>query len=101
MDSNISPTASDSSTQDFELVETFNWQEQEEISLSVVESVATVREMEPTELRPLATVIDTDALNTLFTSTAYSPAAYGYVQFEYERCLVKVTADGQILIDTI
>ena len=99
MDSNMSSTVTDNAGNEFDVVETFDWRDPETVSLGVVESVAAVRNVDPTELRPLASVVDTDALNTLFTSTPDAQRRSGYVQFEYEQCRITVTANGQILVE--
>lgn len=72
---------------------TFEWTENDAVISAVVSTVSSVTGNEPTELRPLAKVIDTDALDSLFRRT--EPES-GYVQFEYEGCLVRVTADGEV-----
>jgi hypothetical protein len=74
----------------------FNWEENGDTTLAVVEAVSTVLDVDPTEVTPLNEVIDTDALNALFTSTATDVRRTGHIQFVYEDCLVRVKANGTV-----
>lgn len=61
--------------------------------------VAAVRDVAPTELRPLHDVIDPEALAALFdTGSASQTTGSGYVVFSWEGLEVTVCADGHILI---
>jgi hypothetical protein len=77
---------------------TFEWRTETSAAMAVVESVAAVTNQDPTEMVPLNDVVNTDALNNLFTPTDDNSRARGYVQFEYERCQVRVRADGTVLV---
>lgn len=81
--------------------QTFDWEQTESVAIAVIETVAGVTETDPTELRPLASAVDTDALNTLFAPTDNSERLSGSVQFEYEGCQISVTADGKVLVSEL
>lgn len=76
----------------------FNWGAETSAAMAVVETVATATEQDPTEMEPLNDAVNTDALNDLFAPTDDRPRSRGYVQFEYERCHVRVRADGTVLV---
>lgn len=73
-----------------------DWNGEENVSIAVVNAVASVTEQEVTEMEPLSKVVDTDSLNELFEPTDRSPRTVGFVEFEYCGCLVRVSADGQL-----
>ncbi|SEF80870.1 HalOD1 output domain-containing protein [Halobellus limi] len=66
-------------------------------SHSVVEAVADVTGTEPTRLRPLYEVIDTDALDDLIAGDSERPRAPEglSVTFRFEGCDVAVYGDGR------
>jgi hypothetical protein len=64
----------------------------------VVEAVTDTLGVDPTEVEPLNDVIDTDALNQLFTPTGETLRRTGQVQFEYEGCIVRVGANGTVSV---
>ncbi|MFP8953206.1 HalOD1 output domain-containing protein [Natrialbaceae archaeon A-arb3/5] len=72
----------------------------EPLSVAIADAVATVRDVEITTLEPLHYAIDTDALERLFEPHADGIRAGGSVSFEYNDCLVTVTADGEIRVGT-
>lgn len=72
------------------------WDGEESVPTAIIEAVATVTEQEPTEMVPLSTVVDTDALAELFTPIDRSPRTRGTVEFEYAGCLVRVSAAGEL-----
>lgn len=49
-------------------------------------------------LPPLYTVVDTDAIESLFRSPGSGGRTSGYVQFRYADCTVTVESDGRILV---
>lgn len=73
---------------------TFTWSQSEQPSSAVVVAIAEVIAEEPTDLDPLYTIIDPDALNRLF-GPARSPRLNGSVSFEYHGYQVTVKADGR------
>lgn len=80
-------------------IENFEWGDDEAPSMPVVTAVASLKDVEPTELAPLSNAVDTDALNSLFATTGASERQSGYVQFDYEGCSVRVSADGTVTAD--
>ncbi len=65
----------------------------ESVSIAVVSAVARRAGVDPVELRPLYDVVDTEALDTLFT------ADVGTLTFPYEGYLVTVDADGSVRVE--
>lgn len=74
----------------------FDWHGSDAVAMAVVDTVASVTEQEPAGMRPLAEIIDSEALNMLFTSGNGVGNAENFVQFEYEGCLVKVDGTGEV-----
>lgn len=70
--------------------------ERENISEDVVAAVAEAKGTSPLDLRPLATVIDPDALNALVTSVTCQPDDATVVSFAYSGYDVTVTAEGWV-----
>lgn len=71
--------------------------EGESISLKVIEEVADREGIDPAELQPpLHTVVDTDALDALFRSTASTPRAEGTVEFQYRGHTIRVDGGGEV-----
>lgn len=68
------------------------------LSGKVVETVAALKDTEPTELdQPLYEVIDPDALDTLFTPKRDRTARRGgEIQFMYCGCSVIVAPNGDV-----
>lgn len=81
--------------------QTFDWENTENVALTVIDTVAAVTGTDPRELQPLASAVDTDSLEVLFAPTKQSERLSGQVQFEYEGCQVKVTADGKVLVSEL
>ncbi|ELY57626.1 hypothetical protein C493_09101 [Natronolimnohabitans innermongolicus JCM 12255] len=72
----------------------------EPLSVAVVNAVATFSDEPVTDLEPLHYTIDTDALERLFEPRADGVRAGGSVTFEYTECLITVSADGQIRVES-
>ena len=72
----------------------------EPLSVAVVDAVATFTNESVTELEPLHYTINTDALERLFEPRADGVRSGGSVTFEYHDCLVTVSADGEIRIES-
>ncbi|NGM69058.1 hypothetical protein G6M89_08550 [Natronolimnobius sp. AArcel1] len=70
------------------------------LSVAVAQAVATYRDVNVTSLKPLHHAINADALERLFEPRVDGPRTGGTVSFEYNDCLVTVTADGEIRIQT-
>lgn len=98
MCSKISDSYANDSGRSENVIQQCNWSQSEELSLRIVEAVAELKDVESTELEPLGRVIDTDALDRLFTPSGESKRQHGTVGFEYEGYHITVTADGEILI---
>jgi len=74
-------------------------QKGERISLKVVEKVAEREGVDPTELHPpLHTVIDTEALDSLFQSTPSTDRTTGTVEFRYRGYKVQLSSSGEVEI---
>jgi hypothetical protein len=66
-------------------------------SLTVIREIAEEKDIDPENIEPpLSTVIDTDALDRLFTGSEHTD---GRVTFEYSGYSVTVDSDGDVEID--
>ncbi|WP_255191343.1 HalOD1 output domain-containing protein [Natronobeatus ordinarius] len=72
----------------------------EPLSVAVATAVATFSGIDVTELEPLHYAINADALERLFEPHADGLRSGGSVTFEYNNCLVTVTADGAITVES-
>ncbi|ADQ69371.1 hypothetical protein C499_12400 [Halogeometricum borinquense DSM 11551] len=68
-------------------------EQSELISTNIVLTIAAIEETEPTELPPLATTIDPDALDNLFTEDSS-----GHVTFSYTGYEITIHNDGSLEI---
>lgn len=69
------------------------------VCIAVVELVGTVLDRDPVDLPPLHGWIDTDALDSLFRTSADDPSGpRGFVAFEYVGCEVRAYADGEVVV---
>lgn len=77
---------------------TYHVQNDESVTEGVVRAVSCVMRSGPTELEPLYSVVDTDALNALFPTreTGKSRRTTGVVAFDYAGNRVQVTSGGRI-----
>lgn len=66
----------------------------EALSYEIIERVAALKDVPISELAPLYTVIDPDALENMFTG----PSQEGAITFHYEGCTVQVDSDDQVAI---
>lgn len=66
------------------------------ISYTLVRRVAAEKGVDPTSLRPLYEVIDTDALDALFEESSTARLRDGYVGFSYEGYAVRIGHDGSV-----
>lgn len=64
---------------------------------SLIESVASVHDVEPTDLPPLQWTLDTDALVALLDTNGQHDAS-PTVEFEYANCRVTVDSGGLIQV---
>lgn len=72
-------------------------QHRESTTEAVVLAVAREREVEPTALEPLASVVDPDALDALFPREGSEPSrGPESMEFSYSGCDVVVNRDGAI-----
>jgi hypothetical protein len=74
----------------------FDWTGENTVTFAVVETVSAVTGQAVTEMQPLAQVIDAGALNTIFADGQTAEQSHFQIQFEYEDCLIRVTAGGEI-----
>ncbi|GAB7020585.1 hypothetical protein JCM18750_34460 [Halostagnicola bangensis] len=72
----------------------------EPLSVAVAEAVATFCGEDVTELEPLHYTINADALERLFEPRADGLRSGGSVTFEYNGCVVTVTAAGEIAVES-
>ncbi|WP_226006667.1 HalOD1 output domain-containing protein [Natrinema salinisoli] len=73
----------------------------EPLSVAVADAVATFRNTSITDLEPLHYSINADALERLFEPRANGLRPGGSVTFEYSDCLVTVTANGEIRVESV
>lgn len=71
---------------------------EQEITYTIVTEVAAINGVPPTDLEPLASVIDPDALESLVGRLGRGSAGECFVQFDYCGCEVTVTGDGGVLV---
>ena len=74
----------------------FDWENEDAVTMAVVETVSSVTGKDPVEMKPLAEVIDSEALSMLFASREGTHNDENYAQFEYENCLVRVSGNGKV-----
>jgi len=71
----------------------------EKPSQKIVELIADLEGVQPTELTPpLYSVIDPDALDSLFHSSADDSGSEGHICFRYRGYLIRVQSNGDIEI---
>lgn len=67
---------------------------------AVVDAVAEVHDCEPTDLPPLNDVLDSEALDGLFTDTPGGRTRRdGHLHFRYCDCIVVVSGSGEVVVD--
>lgn len=71
----------------------------ESISTSIVVAVAEVLDRDPTQLDPLSTRLDPDALDGLFEGPGTEATREGLVRFTFVDCLISVYATGDVVIE--
>lgn len=67
-------------------------------AMRVVDAVANETDTDPTELTPLGTVIDPEALDSL---VAGADARDVSVDFEYEGCRITVDSDQRVTVESL
>jgi hypothetical protein len=72
----------------------------ESLSVAIADAVATHCDQEVTTLEPLHYAINAEALERLFEPRANELRTGGSITFEYNECLVTVTARGEITIES-
>lgn len=73
-------------------------QSSEPITHRIVERIASHEDADVTDLEPLHSAVDTDALDALFSPTSSGPRS-GHVTFEYAGHTIVVDADGDVSVD--
>lgn len=73
----------------------------DQISRAVVDAVAGAEDVDPTDLTPLYTAIDPDALESVFQSGPGDAGGSvgGEIRFSYQGYEVRVTAAGEVSLD--
>lgn len=77
----------------------YNRLDDEPISVTVANAVATAVDTEVTALEPLHYAINADALERLFEPRANGLRSDGSVTFQYSGCTVTVTAAGEVTVE--
>jgi len=75
-----------------------DWEGEQNLSMAVVEAVASVADEEVVDLPPLYEFIDTDALDNLFTPRLKYGRPDGTISFEFAGYLVTVRSTGELLV---
>ena len=76
--------------------------EDEPVSTAVVQAVSAVENRDPATLQPLASVLDTDALDSLFAPRADGTARTGgRVSFVYSNCRLTVDNNEYLTIQPL
>lgn len=80
---------------------TYHVRNDESVTEAVVRAVSSVMRSEQTELEPLYSAVDTDALNELFPTreSRKSRRTNGVVAFNYAGNRVQVTSSGSIKVE--
>jgi hypothetical protein len=77
----------------------FDWNDDRSVSAVVLEAIEAVSGRAPTDLSPLHTAVDVDALNRLFEPrTSDEKRATGTLSFPYAGYHVTVHADGLVVV---
>lgn len=76
--------------------QTFSWNTEGGPAIAVVETVAALTGQKPTEMEPLNSVLNTDALNSMFKPASHNSRLAGSIEVEYEGCFVKISGDGTV-----
>jgi len=75
----------------------YDWTREDTPVSSIVRTVAAVTGTKPTDMRPLCEVVDTTAVNRLFTRER-AQARPDRLSFRFENCAVSVHADGRVIV---
>ena len=69
-----------------------------QISETVVTAVAQAKGVDPLDLEPLYSVVDPDALNSMFGRSVGSPSSSLEINFSMAGCEVVVHGDGEVAV---
>lgn len=69
-----------------------------ELSIAVIEAVATQAGVSPTDLPPLYSCIDPDGLEYLFQASSNEMACPNRVEFGYAGCFVSITYGDEYVV---
>lgn len=86
---------------DSELFQTRFDRTQRLASLAIVEMIAAIAGTSPLDLTPLSTTIDTDALDTLLSTSPTGERGRVSIAFHYEGFEVTVDSNGRIEADPL
>ena len=70
----------------------------DEISETVVTTVAEAKGVDPLDLEPLYAVVDPDALNRMFASARRAESSSLELEFSVAGCQVVVHGDGEVAV---
>jgi len=92
--------SAESSVPSSELSTTYDEDRDASLTSTIVQAVATVKDADPTDLDPLQTAVDPDALEGVVSSLGRPAPAdrEGSVEFTYEGCQVVVTSGGDVTV---
>jgi hypothetical protein len=76
----------------------FSWDDGRSTSEVVVYAVAEISSRDAAKLRPLAEVIDPDALDAIFDQTGSEEARNAHISFEYNGYEITIFSHGRLTI---
>ena len=77
-----------------------DWDGRSSLTYTILSTVAAVTGDEPQELEPLSEIVDPDALERVFEpGRVRGGAKDGCLMIRFNRCLVKLFADGHLEVD--
>lgn len=73
-----------------------DWEDSNSLCLTIVETVSAVTGREPTDMAPLYSVIDPEALESLLSTARDSDIQ---LSFAFEGCTVSVSSSGEVIVE--
>lgn len=75
-----------------------DWDDPASLSFTIVETVAAVTGRESTDLSPLYSALDPDALEAIMAPRRADSVR---LTFTYEACIVTVASSGEVVVDPV